>query len=218
MKKGEKVLWGVVALIVVIALGNFAVLEWIGFTTKKPIYTVRTHFNFSEEGLRGFRVYRQSDCYSCHRAIGSGTNMGLTLDGIGSKRNFDYLYNFLKEPEKTYRAKTVQHGASPKEADYVSAIPDADLRAMAVFMSELKSDQGSSSAFQPPKGESSFIDAMLDMWVPEGWRNQFRDVREVQKLKEQAKEQAKEQVPEQAKEQVQEQVQEQEGQLRDGER
>lgn len=185
MKKGEKVLFGVVALIVVIALGNFAVLEWLGFTSKKPVFTVKTHYDFSVEGLRGFHVYRKSDCYSCHRAVGSGTNMGLNLDGIGSNHSVDYLYNFLKEPEKTYRAKTVGHGASPKEADYVSALPDSDLHALAVFLSELKADQGSASAFEPPKGESSFIDAMLDMWVPEGWRNQFKDVRDVRKSKEQ---------------------------------
>jgi hypothetical protein len=59
----------------------------------------------------------------------------------------------------------------------VSALPDADLRAMAIFLSELKADQGSSSSFEPPKGESSFIDAMLDMWVPDSWRGQFKDIR-----------------------------------------
>jgi len=185
MKKGEKILWAVIALIVVIALGNFAVLEWLGFTSKKPLYTVKTHYDFSDEGLRGFNLYRQSSCYSCHRAVGSGTNMGLNLDGIGSNHSLDYLYHFLKEPEKTYRAKTVGHGSSPKEADYVSALPDADLHAIAVFLSELKADQGSASAFEPPKEQSGFIDAMLDMWVPEGWRNQFKDVRDERKSKEQ---------------------------------
>lgn len=185
MKKGEKILFGVIALIVIIALGNFAVLEWLGLTSKKPIFTVVTHYDFSDEGLRGFELYRQSDCYSCHRAVGSGTNMGLNLDGIGSNHSVDYLYNFLKYPEKTYRAKTVGHGLPPKEADYVSALPDADLHALAVFLSQLKADQGSATAFEPPKGESSFIDAMLDMWVPDGWKNQFKDVRDRWKSKEQ---------------------------------
>ena len=189
MKKGEKILFGFVALIVIIALGNFAVLEWLGFTSKKPLYTVKTHYDFSDEGLRGFHLYRQSQCYSCHRAVGSGTNMGLNLDGIGSNHSLDYLYSFLKEPEKTYRAKTVGHGKAPKEAGYVSSLPDADLHAIAVFLSQLKADQGSASAFEPPKGESSFIDAMLDMWVPEGWRNQFKDVRDNWKSKDQEEKQ-----------------------------
>ena len=67
----------------------------------------------------------------------------------------------------------------------MSALPDADLHSLAVFLSELKADQGSASAFEPPKGESGFIDAMLDMWVPDGWRNQFKDVRDRLKSKEQ---------------------------------
>ena len=54
---------------------------------------------------------------------------------------------------------------------------------MAVFLSELKSDQGSSSSFVPPKGDSSFIDAMLDMWAPDGWRAQYKDIRDWMKTK-----------------------------------
>ena len=104
--------------------------------------------------------------------------MGVSLDGLGSKHDVDYFYNFLKAPEQTYGAKTLDHGAPPKDAAYVSSLPDADLRAMAVFLSELKSDQGSSTSFEPPPGESSFINAMLDMWTPEGWRNKFKDIRD----------------------------------------
>jgi hypothetical protein len=103
--------------------------------------------------------------------------MGVSLDGLGSKHDVNYFYQFLKDPEKTYGAKTMDHGAAPKDAAYVSALPDADLHLMAVFMSELKAESGSSSAFEPPQGESSFIDAMLDMWAPDGWRSQFKDIR-----------------------------------------
>jgi hypothetical protein len=104
--------------------------------------------------------------------------MGVSLDGLGSKHDVDYFYNFLRYPEKTYGAKTTAHGPSPKEAAYVSSIPDADLHTLAIFLSQLKSDQGSSSSFQPPKEESSFIDAMLDMWVPDSWRGQYKDIRD----------------------------------------
>ena len=104
--------------------------------------------------------------------------MGVSLDGLGSKHDANYFYSFLKEPEKTYGAKTMDHGAPPKDAAYVSALPDADLHDLAIFLSELKSDQGSSSSFEPPKGESSFIDAMLDMWTPDGWRSKYRDIRD----------------------------------------
>lgn len=178
MKKGEKILFGVIALLVVITVINFTVLETIRRNSNKPMFPILTHFDFSAGGLRGYHIYEKSDCYTCHRAVGSGTSMGVSLDGLGSKHDVDYFYNFLKHPEQTYGAKTMDHGAPPKEAAYVSALPDADLHDMAIFLSELKADQGSSSSFEPPEGESSFIDAMLDMWTPAGWRNKFRDIRD----------------------------------------
>jgi hypothetical protein len=177
MKKGEKILLGIIGLLVLVTIINFAVLEWVRHHADKPLFPILTHYDFSEDGLKGFRIYRESNCNACHRSVGSGTSMGLSLDGLGSKHDVNYFYNFLKNPEKTYGAKTIDHGAPPKDAAYVSALPDTDLRALAVFLSQLKSDQGSSSSFKPPKGESSFIDAMLDMWVPDSWRGQYKDIR-----------------------------------------
>lgn len=178
MKKGEKILFGIVALLVVITVINFTVLESIRRHSEKPLFPVLTHFVFSDEGLRGYKIYQQRDCYTCHRAVGSGTSMGVSLDGLGSKHDVDYFYSFLKKPELVYGSKTMDHGARPKDAAYVSTLPDSELRTMAVFLSELKADQGSSSSFEPPKGDSSFIDAMLDMWTPDGWRSQYKDIRD----------------------------------------
>ena len=185
MKKGEKILFGFIGFLVVITVINFTVLETIRRHSDKPMFPILTHFTFTEEGKRGYGIYEQSQCYTCHRAVGSGTSMGVSLDGLGSKHDVDYFYNFLKHPEQTYGAKTMDHGAAPKEASYVAALPDADLRSMAVFLSELKADQGSSSSFEPPEGDSSFINAMLDMWTPDGWRTQFRDIRDWMKSKSQ---------------------------------
>ena len=178
MKKGEKIVFGIIALLVLITVVNFTVLESVRHNTDKPMYPILTHFDFSVDGLRGYQLYQQSNCYSCHRAVGNGTSMGLSLDGLGSKHDVNYFYSFLKQPEQTYGAKTMDHGAPPKDAAYVSALPDPDLRVMAIFLSELKADQGSSSSFEPPQGESSFINAMLDMWAPDGWRSQYKDIRD----------------------------------------
>lgn len=185
MKKGEKILFGIVALLVVVTVINFTVLESIRRNSDKPLFPILTHFVFSDEGMHGYEIYQHSECYTCHKAVGSGTSMGVSLDGLGSKHNVDYFYNFLKTPEKIYGAKTMDHGAPPKDASYVSALPDSDLRSMAVFISELKADQGSSSSFEPPQGDSSFINAMVDMWAPDGWRTQFKDIREWMKTKSQ---------------------------------
>lgn len=177
MKKGEKILLGIIGLLVLVTIIGGVSMEWVRQHTDKPMFPILTHYDFSGDGLQGFTLYRQSNCNACHRAVGSGTSMGVSLDGLGSKHDVNYFYNFLKYPEQTYGAKTLDHGAPPKDAAYVSALPDADLHTMAVFLSQLKSDQGSSSSFEPPKGESSFIDAMLDMWVPDLWRGQYKDIR-----------------------------------------
>ncbi|MGA7596113.1 MAG: c-type cytochrome [Gallionella sp.] len=185
MKKGEKILFGVVAFLVVVTVINFTVLENVSHNSDKPLYPILTHYDFSPAGMRGYSIYEHDNCYDCHKAVGSGTSMGVTLDGLGSEHDVNYFYNFLKFPEKTYGARTLDHGAPPKDAAYVSSLPDSDLHDIAIFLSELKSDQGSSSSFEPPKGESSFIDTMVDMWTPAGWRSKYRDIRDWMKSKSQ---------------------------------
>lgn len=178
MKLGEKILFGVVGLLVVITVISFISLESIRHHSAKPLFPILTHYEFSAEGEKGYGIYQQRGCYECHHAVGSGTSMGVSLDGMGSKHDAEYFYNFLKNPEKTYGAKTLDHGMPPKDAAYVSELPDEELRSMAVFVSELKADQGSSSSFEPPAEQSSFVDAMVQMWTPAGWKTSFTDIRE----------------------------------------
>ena len=51
MKKGEKILFGIVALLVLITVINFTVLETIRRNSEKPLFPILTHFVFSDEGL-----------------------------------------------------------------------------------------------------------------------------------------------------------------------
>lgn len=185
MKLGEKILFWIVGLLVVITVINFTVLQKASHNSVKSLYPILTHYDFTPAGLRGYSIYEHDNCYDCHKAVGSGTSMGVTLDGLGSKHDVNYFYNFLKNPEKTYGAETLDHGAPPKDAAYVSSLPDSDLHDLAVFVSELKADQGSSTAYEPPKGESGFIDTMLYMWTPDNWRSKYRDIRDWMKSKSQ---------------------------------
>jgi hypothetical protein len=178
LKGGEKVLFGIVAAFVVIAAIGYVALETYRMHRAEPLYEVKTHYDFSEEGERGSVLFRKSGCTSCHRALRNGTNMGLSLDGVGSLRTLDWLERFLANPEATYDAATVDHGPAPKEAAYVAELPAKDRHAIAVFISELKADQGSSSAPMPPKGRSEFIDDMVKVWAPSEWKQKYHDVRE----------------------------------------
>ncbi len=182
LKRGEKVLFGVVALLGVMAIVSFVIMEVIRARRDHPMYANATHFDFSEEGLKGSALFRHEGCTACHRAVRNGTNMGLDLDGIGSRRSLDYLANFLKNPEPTYAsvsngARTVDHGPG-KAAENVAALPEADRHALAVFLSELRATQGSPDAPLPPKEHSSFIDAMVKEWAPDWWKADHKDIRQ----------------------------------------
>ena len=178
MKTGEKILFGIFGLFAVMAVVSYIALEVIRARSDKPMYVTKTHFDFSQEGLRGSALFREARCTACHRALRNGTSMGLNLDGVGSRRTLEYLVSFLKNPEAIYRATTIDHGLPPKEAAYVSALPEQDLHAIAVFLSELRADRGAGTARQPPPEKSGFIDSMLRMWAPEGWKTEYRDVRD----------------------------------------
>lgn len=181
LKKGEKLLFGVFGAFLIAAIIGYGILEYIRLSADKPIFVIRTHFDLSENGKKGQQIYNtKGGCSSCHRAMQSGTNMGLSLDGIGSKYSYDWIYNFLRDPEKTYKSRynrqTFDHGLG-REAGYVAKMPDQDLRLIATYLSELRSDRGSSSAPLPPEGRSEFIDKMIGTFAPESWKKKFQDVR-----------------------------------------
>jgi len=178
MKQGEKVLFGIFGAFFVAAIIGYAVLEFVRMNSDKPLFEVKTRYEFTEEGQRGSKVFRESGCTACHRAMRNGTNMGLSLDGLGSKRSHEYIYSFLIRPEEVYGSPTIDHGLSPKEAAYVSGMDDADLRAIASFLFGLKAEQGAASSHMPPEGKSQFIDNMLKAVAPEGWKDKYQDIRE----------------------------------------
>jgi Cytochrome c len=178
LKRGEKILFGVFALIGIFSVASFVMLEIVRARMDKPMYPSHIHYDFSETGLRGSVLFRRAECTQCHRAIQNGTSSGVDLDGIGSKRSLDYLRNFLKNPEATYAANTIDHGAAPKAAAYVAQLPADELEAMAVFLSELKADQGAAVARLPVAERSGFIDEMVKVWAPENWKSDYKDIRE----------------------------------------
>lgn len=177
LKKGEKIMFGGLALLVLVAIQNYVFIEWYRMHLGHPMYPIRTHYDFAGAGFRGSELFRTYNCTNCHKAVGNGTNMGLNLDGIGSRHDLAYITAFLHDPEKNYGSRTVDHGPAPKEAAYVAQLPEEDLHDIAVFLTQLKADQGSAAAEEPPPGKSNFIDAMLNMWAPDSWRLMFTDVR-----------------------------------------
>jgi len=178
MKQGEKVLFGIFGAFFIAAIIGYAVLETVRMNSDKPMFEIKTHYEFTDEGQRGSMIFRKSGCTACHRAMRNGTNMGLSLDGLGSKRSSEWIYSFLKKPEEVYGSPTIDHGMQPKEAAYVSQMDDADLKAIAAFLFGLKADRGAASAVMPPEGKSEFIDDMLKAVAPGNWKDKYQDVRD----------------------------------------
>lgn len=181
MKRGEKILFGVVGLFFLFAIVSFIALEIKRAHSTKPLYENKTFFVFTAEGKKGSELFRHRGCTTCHRAMREGTNNGVDLDGIGSKRTLQYLVDFLKNPEATYAkqmqgARTFDHGPN-KEAGYVAQLPDSDRHAIAVYLSELRAIQGSPDAELPPPGKSDFINDMVKEWAPKSWSETHEDVR-----------------------------------------
>lgn len=178
LKKGEKIMLMVFGVFFGFAILTYIALETVRLKSDEPLWEQTTHFDFSDEGRQGSQIYRVNRCNSCHRALRTGTSMGLILDGIGSRRSQEWLEAFLADPEALYGAPTLDHGKPPKEAAYVAQLPAEDRRLIAVFLSELRADPGSAVAPAPPPGDSAFIERMLRMWAPDSWEERFTDVRE----------------------------------------
>jgi len=186
LKTGEKILFSTFAAFFVLAAIGYVVLETVRLNMDEPLFKQTTFFNFSKEGKLGSVIYREANCNSCHRALRSGTSMGLSLDGLGSKRTVQWLEGFLDSPasaELLYGASLIDHGID--EPSGVNQEATRDLIKMskehkhliAVFISELKAIAGSSVAKVPPKGNSPFIDQMIGSWAPESWKDKYEDVR-----------------------------------------
>ena len=176
LKTGERLLFGIFGVFIVLAIVSYAILEVVRMKSTKPMYTATSHFDFTPEGLKGSVWFREANCTACHRALRNGTNMGLNLDGIGSRRTREWIIDFLNHPESVYTVRTVDHGPS-KEAAFVAELPPEKLHGIAVFLSELRADNGAATAAAPPEGRSDFIDSMVKMWAPAEWNDKYQDIR-----------------------------------------
>jgi len=178
LKTGEKLLFIVAGAFIVLASIAFGIMQYVMATSDKPVFNQYTHYDLNAEGQKGSLIFREAACTECHRAMRGGTNMGNNLDGIGSKRTVQWIEGFLRNPEEVYEHQTMDHGPKPKQAYYVGEMSEQDRYLMAVYLSQLISEQGSPSSPVPPKGESPFIDMMVKTWAPDEWKEKYTDIRD----------------------------------------
>ena len=88
------------------------------------------------DSLKGEDIYRREGCLSCHEIFGNGASYGPSLDGVGSKRDREWLIRYLKAPwpgvsAKPYRLRMQPYAHLPENdlerlADYMLALQVAD--------------------------------------------------------------------------------------------
>lgn len=95
LKRGEQMMFGLAVLVAVAALGK-AVVQSRAAMPQQP----RDYYEWTEAGLRGHALYRESGCHNCHRAMGVGeVGIAPVLDGEGTRRTRDWLQRYLEDPQ-----------------------------------------------------------------------------------------------------------------------
>lgn len=113
-------------------IAGFSVVSGVIIYVKPP--PVQYAYQESAESIAGEAVYRRQGCSSCHEIFGSGTvGFGPKLDGVGSKRDKDWLHAYLLKPrsgvsDKPYRLKMVP----------VTDLSDVELDSLVDYLAALK--------------------------------------------------------------------------------
>jgi hypothetical protein len=173
---GEKVLFGIAGLFVLFAVLSFIGMEIYRIHSGKKMYAITSHFDFSPEGLRGSERFRDLGCSACHRAVRNGTNNGVNLDGIGSRRTLDYLIAFLHQPEPTYGTRN--RGTWRRQGGGLCRAAAGSGPAFAGHLPVGTEGQPGIARCTPAvDSRSGFIDDMVKIWAPSSWKSQYHDVR-----------------------------------------
>jgi cbb3-type cytochrome oxidase cytochrome c subunit len=94
LKRGEQVMFGLAVLVALAAVGK-AVVQSRAAAPQQP----RDYYEWTEAGLKGHALYRESGCHNCHRALGVGeVGIAPVLDGEGTRRTREWLQRYLENP------------------------------------------------------------------------------------------------------------------------
>lgn len=127
LRAGEWIVLGGAAVI-----AGFSVVSGVIIYLKPP--PVEYAYQENEQTIAGEAVYRSQGCSACHEVFGNGTvGFGPKLDGVGSKRDKDWLHAYLLKPrsgvsDKPYRLKM----------DPVTGLSDIELDALVAYLAALK--------------------------------------------------------------------------------
>jgi cbb3-type cytochrome oxidase cytochrome c subunit len=127
LRAGEWIVLAGAAVIV-----GFSVVSGVIIYVKPP--PVQYAYLENEQTIAGEAIYRSQGCSACHEIFGNGTSaFGPKLDGVGSKRDKDWLRAYLLKPRSGVSDKKYRLKMEP-----VTGISDTELNALVDYLSALK--------------------------------------------------------------------------------
>lgn len=130
MRKGEKLIWGVAAMIT-------AAASYAGYVVyHAPPKLMATYQVESPQAARGELVYRKNNCPACHRIWDLGGSKGGVLDGVGSRRDTEWLTRYLSAPNPQVILPSTQKKIY-RMPSFAGMDPD-DRAALVTFLVSLK--------------------------------------------------------------------------------
>jgi mono/diheme cytochrome c family protein len=147
VRKGEQVIWGTAALIAASAL-------YLGYAVyNAPPELMPTFQEESPEAARGELVYRKNNCSACHRIWDLGGSKGGPLDGVGSRRDPDWLTRYLSSDNPQVMLPSTQKKIYQMPA--FTMIRGTDLEDLVAFLASLKerAPAGRAGEVVPNNGE-----------------------------------------------------------------
>ena len=101
----------------------------------------------------GETIFRREGCLSCHELFGNGTSYGPVLDGVGRRREFSWLRDYLRSPrpgvgDKTWRLRMPAY----------DALEAGELDALVSYLGALRELGSDGRIIEPPESAANAED------------------------------------------------------------
>ena len=115
-----------------VAIAAFAaIVGTLIYLKPPPVQFVYEQTSVTEQGEI---IYRREGCLSCHEIFGNGASYGPSLDGIGSRRDRDWLTRYIRAPWSGVSVKPYRLKMPPYDE-----LPDGELDVLVTYLLALKS-------------------------------------------------------------------------------
>jgi hypothetical protein len=145
LKQGERVLFFTAGVLLV-----FGFVFWLlAITGVTDVMRVRDVYEGGAEADEGLALVKRYGCRNCHNVLNTGEwGLGPGLDGIGSRRTYQWIRAYLEDPARQMEGKTLHNGTYGP--DFSKLTPEEKDR-IATFLFANKSLPGSANYGAPPQ-------------------------------------------------------------------